>query len=77
MMEFFAVIGAINAMFASCIALVLPIVLALWVSPVWLVLYILYFVLIGLFACIVAGSESDRRSSKTRKPGDHDDERME
>lgn len=73
MMEFFAVIGAINVMLAACIALVLPIVLALWVSPIWLIAYILYFILVGVFACIMAGSDADRRSSKIRKPGDKDE----
>ena len=48
MMEFFAVIGAINVMLAACIALVLPIALAIWVAPIWLILYGIYFFVILL-----------------------------
>lgn len=76
MMEFFAVIGAINVMLAACIALVLPIALAIWVAPIWLILYGIYFFVILLFAAVVAGSRDDERMAKIRKPGDKD-ERME
>ena len=73
-MEFLAVIGAINLMLAATIALVLPVVLAIFVNPVWLVLYGVYFLLVIVFACVIAGSKDERRSAKMGKPGDHDDE---
>ena len=73
-MEFLAVIGAINVMLAATIALALPIVLAIFVNPVWLVLYGVYFLLVIVFACVIAGSNDERRSAKMGKPGDHDDE---
>ena len=53
MMEFFAVIGVINVVLAACIALALPIALAIWVAPIWLILYGIYFLVMVLFACIV------------------------
>lgn len=73
-MEFLAVIGAINVMLAATIALVLPVVLAIFVNPVWLVLYGVYFLLVIVFACVIAGSNDERRFAKMGKPGDHDDE---
>ncbi len=65
-MEFFAVIGAINLMLAACIALVLPIALAIWVAPIWLILYGIYLLVIILFACIVTGSDAEKRGKPER-----------
>lgn len=69
-MEFLAVLGAINLMLASAIVVVLPIVLAIYVAPGWLWLYALYFLLIAVFASLIAGSKTNGDSDSTRGPGD-------
>ena len=70
MQEVLAAIGFLSVMLSTTVTLLLPIALAFWVHPAWLWLYALYVFIVGTFACIIAGSDADRQSDKTRRPGD-------
>lgn len=70
MMEILAVFGAINLMLASAIVIVLPIALAIWITPAWLWLYAVYFALVIIFASIIVGANADEKMGNMRKPGD-------
>lgn len=70
MQEVLAAIGFLSVMLSTTVTLLLPIALAFWVHPAWLWLYALYVFIVGTFACIIAGSDADRKSDRMRKPGD-------
>ena len=70
MQDVLAAIGFLSVMLSTTVTLLLPIALAFWVHPAWLWLYALYVFIVGTFACIIAGSDADRQSDKTRRPGD-------
>lgn len=70
MQEVLAAIGFLSVMLSTTVTLLLPIALAFWVHPAWLWLYALYVFVVGVFACIIAGSNADRQSDRMRKPGD-------
>lgn len=63
-MEFFAMVGALNLMLAAVIVVVLPVALAIWIAPIWLCLYGVYFLVMLLFACVVAGSDTEKTQAR-------------
>ena len=65
MTEILAFFGAVNLILAGAVTLLLPIALAIWVNPNWLVLYVVY----ALFICIV-GYAVIRYAEKHGKTGD-------
>lgn len=67
MLEF---IGAAGVILAALTALFLPLALALLVTPAWLWLYVIYVLIIGIFACLVVSSRYDDAAQK----GTHNDE---
>ena len=66
----FQLIGILGVTCAGLIALFLPLILALTVSPVWLWSYLIYVLIILIMACMYAAHEAD--NVKNQRGGDDD-----
>lgn len=67
----FQLIGILGVTCAGLIALFLPVILALTVSPAWLWSYLIYGLIILIMACMYAAHEEE---AANQKGGDGNDE---
>lgn len=65
MVEIIAFIGIMCLILACAVTLLLPVALAIWVAPIWLVLYLVYAIFLLIIGFIISSY-----AEKHGKPGE-------